>query len=166
MTTILLLLVTCVLATCVLIFTLAGVRRAAQPDTTSGTDLSRRTLKRAVITHVAVFGTLYFAVLFMAFTQLYANAPQAEDPGSSVESAVAAPRQLSLGDGLGMLGAALATGLSVLGAGYAVGLVGAAALGVIAEKPELFGRTMVFIGLAEGLAIYGLVLSILILGRL
>jgi V/A-type H+-transporting ATPase subunit K len=54
----------------------------------------------------------------------------------------------------------------VLGAGYAVAVVGAAALGAIAEKPELFGRTLVFIGLAEGLAIYGLIVSILILGRL
>ncbi len=66
----------------------------------------------------------------------------------------------------GLIGAALATGLSSLGAGYAVASVGTAAIGAIAEKPELFGRVMVFVGLAEGIAIYGLIISILILNRL
>lgn len=68
--------------------------------------------------------------------------------------------------GLGLLGAALATGLSSLGAGLAVGKVGAAAIGALAEKPELFARLLIFIGLAEGIAIYGLIMSILILNRL
>ena len=68
--------------------------------------------------------------------------------------------------GWGYLAAALATGLSALAAGIAVGGVGAAAVGAIAEKPELFGRTLVFVGLAEGIAIYGLIISIMILNRL
>lgn len=66
----------------------------------------------------------------------------------------------------GWIGAALATGLSALGAGIAVGKLGAAAVGALAEKPELFGRLLIFIGLAEGIAIYGLIVSILILNRL
>lgn len=66
----------------------------------------------------------------------------------------------------GLLGAALATGLSSLGAGYAVASVGAAAIGALAEKPELFGRVIILVGLAEGIAIYGLIISILILNRL
>ena len=64
------------------------------------------------------------------------------------------------------MAAALATGVSSIGAAYAVGHVGAAAMGTLAEKPELFGRLLVFIGLAEGIAIYGLIVSILILNRL
>jgi V/A-type H+-transporting ATPase subunit K len=64
------------------------------------------------------------------------------------------------------IGAALATGLSSLGAGFAVGKVGTAAVGALAEKPELFGRLLIFIGLAEGIAIYGLIVSILMLNRL
>jgi len=64
------------------------------------------------------------------------------------------------------IGAALATGLSSLGAGFAVARVGAAAVGALAEKPELFGRLLIFIGLAEGIAIYGLIVSILMLNRL
>jgi len=66
----------------------------------------------------------------------------------------------------GMVAAAAATGLSALGAAYAVAVVGSAAVGALAEKPELFGRLLIFVGLAEGIAIYGLIVAILILNRL
>ena len=65
----------------------------------------------------------------------------------------------------GFLAAALSTGLSSLGAGYAVASVGSAAIGALAEKPELLGRVLIVIGLAEGIAIYGLIVSILILNN-
>ena len=61
------------------------------------------------------------------------------------------------------LAAALATGASSLGAALAVARVGTAAVGALAEKPDLFGRLLIFIGLAEGIAIYGLIVSILII---
>jgi len=66
----------------------------------------------------------------------------------------------------GFLAAALATGLSSLGAGIAVASVGSAAIGALAEKPELLGRTLILVGLAEGIAIYGLIISILILNQI
>ena len=66
----------------------------------------------------------------------------------------------------GFASAAASAGLAALGAGYAVAQVGTAALGALAEKPELFGRVLVLVGLAEGIAIYGLIVSILILNRL
>ncbi|HBE91759.1 MAG TPA: hypothetical protein DDW55_04250 [Gammaproteobacteria bacterium] len=66
----------------------------------------------------------------------------------------------------GFLSAALAAGLSSLGAGIAVASVGSAAIGALAEKPELLGRTLILVGLAEGIAIYGLIISILILNRI
>lgn len=68
--------------------------------------------------------------------------------------------------GWGLLAAALATGLSSLAGGYAVARLGTAAVGALAEKPELFGRLLILIGLAEGIAIYGVIVSILILNRL
>jgi V/A-type H+/Na+-transporting ATPase subunit K len=68
--------------------------------------------------------------------------------------------------GWALLAAALSTALATLGAGYAVGRVGSAAIGAVAEKPELFGRALVLVGLAEGIAIYGLIVSILILNRI
>lgn len=66
----------------------------------------------------------------------------------------------------GFLSAALSVGIGALGAGIAVGLVGAAAMGTIGERPELIGRALIFVGLAEGIAIYGLVIAIIILGRI
>ncbi len=66
----------------------------------------------------------------------------------------------------GYLGAALAVGASTLGAGIAVGLVGSAAMGAVSERPEMAGRALIFLGLAEGIAIYGLIIAIMILGKL
>ena len=68
--------------------------------------------------------------------------------------------------GWGLLAAALSTGLSSLAGGYAVARLGTAAVGAMAEKPDLFGRLLIFVGLAEGIAIYGVIVSILILNRL
>ncbi len=82
------------------------------------------------------------------------------------ESLAAAPHAGGGGSELGYIAAALATGLSSLGAGLAVGHVGAAAIGAVTEKPELLGRMLILVGLAEGIAIYGLIVSILILNRL
>ena len=63
------------------------------------------------------------------------------------------------------LSAAIVAGLSSIGAALAVATVGAAALGAMSEKPELAGRALIFLGLAEGIAIYGLIIAIMILGR-
>ena len=85
-------------------------------------------------------------------------------PGSA--AATQPPSAEGLISGWGLIAAALATGLSSLGAGIAVAKVGTAAVAALAEKPELFGRLLIFVGLAEGIAIYGLIISILILNRL
>ncbi len=66
----------------------------------------------------------------------------------------------------GFASAAVAAALSALAAGYAVAQVGSAAVGALTEKPELMGRVLVVVGLAEGIAIYGLIIAILILNRL
>jgi V/A-type H+-transporting ATPase subunit K len=66
----------------------------------------------------------------------------------------------------GLVSAALATAASSIAGGYAVAKLGAAAVGALAEKPDLFGRLLIFVGLAEGIAIYGVIISILILNRL
>ena len=63
------------------------------------------------------------------------------------------------------LGASIAVAGSAIGAAIAVAYTGAAALAAISEKPEIFGRAMVIVGLAEGIAIYGLVIAIILIGR-
>jgi V/A-type H+-transporting ATPase subunit K len=67
--------------------------------------------------------------------------------------------------GAAFIGAAIAVAASAIGAGIAVAYTGSAALATVSEQPELFGRAMVVVGLAEGVAIYGLIVAVLILGQ-
>ncbi|MFF9060978.1 ATP synthase subunit C [Streptomyces sp. NPDC101213] len=64
-----------------------------------------------------------------------------------------------------LIGAAIAVAASTIGAGIAVAYTGAAALAALSERPELFGRAMVVVGLAEGIAIYGLVVAVILIGK-
>ncbi len=66
----------------------------------------------------------------------------------------------------GFLAAAIAVGLGSIGAGIAVSTVGSAAMGAMAERPEMAARALIFVGLAEGIAIYGLIIAIMILGKI
>jgi V/A-type H+-transporting ATPase subunit K len=110
---------------------------------------------RWIIT-LATLGTVTIAVATLGLIASWPALAEAT-PAAAVDPAVLR---------WGFASAALAAGLAALGAGYAVAQVGTAALGALAEKPELFGRVLVIVGLAEGIAIYGLIVSILILNRL
>ena len=72
-------------------------------------------------------------------------------------------QQAATGDIYAKLAAGIAMGLGSIGAGIAVSGTGAAAVGAIAEKPEAFGRSLIFVGLAEGIALYGLIIAIIVL---
>lgn len=115
------------------------------------------TLPARWILALATFTTATIVVATIALTAAW--------PALAAEAAVGAPADPSVLR-WGFASAALAAGLAALGAGYAVAQVGTAALGALAEKPDLFGRVLVIVGLAEGIAIYGLIVSILILNRL
>ena len=80
-------------------------------------------------------------------------------------AAVGMSAQAPVSDPYISLAAAIATGLATIGAGVAVSGTGAAAVGAIAEKPEIFGRSLIYVGLAEGIAIYGLIIAFIILNR-
>lgn len=82
-------------------------------------------------------------------------------PETVMAAGVAA--QQAAADPYASLAAGISTGLAALGAGVAVSGTGAAAIGAIAEKPEALGRSLIFVGLAEGVAIYGLLISFLVL---
>jgi V/A-type H+-transporting ATPase subunit K len=103
----------------------------------------------------AVVGLLSVVMSIVLFAPDAALAVEAQ-PGGGVDPGVV---QWAL------LAAALAAGLATLGAGYAVAVVGSAAVGAITEKPERLGRVLILVGLAEGIAIYGLIVAILILDR-
>ena len=68
--------------------------------------------------------------------------------------------------GWGFAAAAFSTAIGCIGAGVAVAYVGSAALGAVGEKPELAARALIYVGLAEGIAIYGLIISIMILTKI
>jgi V/A-type H+-transporting ATPase subunit K len=94
-----------------------------------------------------------------SLVMLFAGAGMALAQGDQAATAATAAT------GWAFLGASLAAGLACIGAGIAVAVVGAAALGVVGEKPELLGSTLIYLGLAEGIAIYGLITALLILGK-
>jgi len=79
---------------------------------------------------------------------------------------IAANIEFSIGKGMAFIGVALPTCVATYAAGMAIGPIGAAALAAISEKPENFGRSLIYLGLAEGIAIYGLVVSILLMGKI
>lgn len=111
-------------------------------------------IKGAVGANILIFALALFGVLVLGTQEVMA---QTAAPGGGSE--------VSVGLGLALIGIGIPTGLASIGAAIALGPVGSAALAVLAEKPEIFGRSLVFLGLAEGIAIYGLVMSILMLGK-
>ena len=112
--------------------------------------------KPTIGVNLTLFVVAQAALIFMGVGEVMA-APAA---------AQAAGGEISIGLGLGIIGVGIPTALSTIGAGIAVGPIGAASLAVLAEKPEIFGRTLIYLGLAEGIAIYGLVMSILLLDKI
>jgi V/A-type H+-transporting ATPase subunit K len=95
---------------------------------------------------VSFFGLLIVGTVFL-FTR-------------RVEAAEAAAAS---GDGMRYLGAALSTGLATLGAGLATGSAASAALGALSENEGIMGKALIFVALAEGIAIYGMLVSFMIL---
>ena len=113
----------------------------------------KRNLKKAV--SVSFMVVILVVLSVFAFSMARAQVERSGQPSGGNSGAM----------GWAFLGASLATGFGCLGAGIAVGYVGAAAVGAVGEKPEVAGRTLIFVGLAEGIAIYGLIIAIMILGK-
>ena len=86
-------------------------------------------------------------------------------PASAAATGAAAAAAGTSGNTGALIGAGIAVAGSSIGAGIAVAYTGAAALAIMSERPELFGRAMVIVGLAEGIAIYGLVVGIILIGK-
>lgn len=78
--------------------------------------------------------------------------------------AAGAETGLSVGEGLKYIGAALSTGLSGIGGGIAVASAASAAIGAMSENEKIMGKTLIFVALAEGIALYGLIISFMIIG--
>lgn len=115
-------------------------------------------IKKAILTTVSAFGLIMAgAVITTAFGGNVFAETQAEAAASTAAGAG------GIGEGLKYLSAALSTGIATIATGLAVGSVGSSAIGAISEDSSLLGKTLIFVGMAEGIAIYGLIISILIL---
>lgn len=101
---------------------------------------------------------LFFGTFLLANILMYSgNAFAAEEAASAAANSAA---------GLGYIAAALVTGLSCIGGGIAVASAASAALGAISEDSSILGKSLIFVGLAEGVCLYGLIISFMILGQL
>ena len=111
--------------------------------------------RRALFGNLACFSAMF---VLTAVVGLWSGAAAAGE----AEAAVAAASS-GLADGLRYVGAGLAVGLSGIGGGIAVASSASAALGAISENEKAFGKALIFVGLAEGVALYGLIVALLLL---
>ncbi|MEF9940053.1 MAG: ATP synthase subunit C [Clostridium sp.] len=101
---------------------------------------------------------LFFGILITSSVLAFSGNAYAAETAAETTGVSAA--------GLGYLAAALSTGLSGIGGGIAVSAAASAALGAISEDSSIFGKSLIFAGLAEGVCLYGLIISFMILGKL
>jgi V/A-type H+-transporting ATPase subunit K len=152
-------------ATLLMVLTIGyGIRLMRSPER-AGADVG--TMRRRARWLLGADGLLLLGLFVWAVIVLIVP-----DSASAQESAAGAggagPDLVGEGirKGLGYVGAALSTGLASVGAGIGVGIAGAAGIGAISEKPEMLGKSLIYVGLAEGVAIYGLLISFMILNKL
>ena len=115
---------------------------------------TKKRYKRAI----GVNAFFYFGAFAAAAIMMLGGAP--------AEAAEGAAEAASNAVGFGYLAAALSTGLSCVGGGIAVASAASAALGAISEDSSALGKSLIFVGLAEGVCLYGLIISFMILGKL
>ena len=108
---------------------------------------------------IGVNAFFFFGAFAIASVMLLGG-PQVNAAAASADSGAA------LATGLGYIAAALVTGLSCIGGGIAVASAASAALGAISEDSSVLGKSLIFVGLAEGVCLYGLIISFMILGKL
>jgi V/A-type H+/Na+-transporting ATPase subunit K len=114
--------------------------------------------------HRGVIVLTAIGVLLLAGAVMLLLVAATAGPASAAAAAAAGTAGTGASTGA-LIGAGIAVAGSTIGAGIAVAYTGAAALAIMSERPELFGRAMVIVGLAEGIAIYGLVVGIILIGK-
>ncbi len=107
-------------------------------------------------TALGINALLFVGTLVTAGTLMFTGNAFAAETASTASNAA----------GWGYLAAALSTGMSCIGGGIAVSAAASAALGAISEDGSILGKSLIFVGLAEGVCLYGLIISFMILGKL
>jgi V/A-type H+-transporting ATPase subunit K len=124
-------------------------------------DLKKR-LKKQILVSIFVLLCVMIVGSMIYGVKLFAQSTT-EQTGQQVSKSVS-PEQASV-TSFALLAAAVAFGLGAIGAGLAIGNVGAAAMGAVAEKPEVAGQALIFVALAEGLVVFGFITALMILGK-
>lgn len=122
-----------------------------------GKDVNENNARKKLIGQISIFIGVFVIALLVQFNNLSVLAE--ETPTLNTIMGTNA-------QGMSFISAALATGMSALGAGIAVAAAAPAAIGAISENSENFGKAIIFVALGEGVAIYGLLISILIINKL
>ncbi|MDJ0348016.1 ATP synthase subunit C [Cryobacterium sp. PH29-G1] len=123
--------------------------------------LMKRRGKSGITLLVGINVAVMVGALALVVTALNATPAVAADVSVPAATAVAATGS----GGSALIAAAIAVAGSSIGAAFAVAYTGSAALAAMSERPEIFGRAMVVVGLAEGIAIYGLIIAIILIGK-
>lgn len=123
-----------------------------------------RPVKRAVGMNLAVFAVLVVLMSVLCFNVFAAEDAQPADTAAA-QTAETAQTQSDSSKGMGLLAAGLVTGLVGIGGGIAVAAGAPAAIAATAENPKSFGKSIIFVALGESIALYGVVISILILNK-
>ncbi|MHA1594018.1 MAG: V-type ATP synthase subunit K [Candidatus Baldrarchaeia archaeon] len=117
--------------------------------------------KKFILTQMFFVASVVLIILFMVLVPVAtANSGSTQAVKTAEEQTTTVEMKIDVG--LLALGAGIAVGLAGLGAGLGMGAAGSAAMGAIAERPEIFGRTMIYIVFIEAIAIYGLVIGFLL----
>ena len=120
--------------------------------------------KRIMKTNLLAFALVLVITASLAFTASAVDADVAEPAAAASEQAA---QPASGGEkGLGLLAAGLVTGLAGIGGGIAVAAGAPAAIAATSEDPKSFGKSLIFVALGESIALYGVVISILILNKI
>lgn len=121
--------------------------------------------RTGMIILAGIGGVLMVGALVLLVAALTARPAGAATGPAAVAGVRAAAATTAPASSAALLGAAIAVAGSTIGAGIAVAYAGAAALAAMSERPEVFGRAMVIVGLAEGIAIYGLIIGVILIGK-
>lgn len=121
--------------------------------------------KKAVMLQMLSFFCVCFICIATPFVASAASDTNANDTTVTTTS-TAASNDSALSTGLGLIAAALVTGISGIGGGIAVAAAAPAAIAATSEDPKAFGKSLIFVALGEGIALYGLLVSILILAKI
>jgi V/A-type H+/Na+-transporting ATPase subunit K len=127
-------------------------------------DKPERQFKQRIIQSIVVLGTVMAMVTTLFCTKTFAAAGGQEAIESEQELTQPAPKS-DENVKYGLVAAAIAFGLGAVGAGIAIAHVGAAAMGAIAEKPQMASQALIFVALAEGLVVFGFIMGLMILGK-